>query len=276
MRTFVALSDIHFPYEDPQALTLVRAFLKDFRPDELILNGDIYDMPQISKYHMRRNEVLKTGNIQDHLDHGEEGVSLLVDAAGATKNKFALGNHEDRWDAYLGSQAKELASMRCLEFEKVFNLQSFEWKKYGDGFWLNDRLFIYHGESLGASWTDKERQKVGASSITGHQHKQGVTYHRDRSRSYKNIGQGCLCQLNPPYLRTPPNWQQGFAYGYILDDDKFRAIETEIVHGEDEVWMCPEGELYAVDKWGSRVRRKKAVRKPARSSKTAPARSAVQ
>jgi hypothetical protein len=256
LKTFVALSDIHFPYEDPQAIALVTEFLKDYQPDELYLNGDIYDMPQISKYAMRRTEVLKTGSLQSHLDHGIEGVSKLIDAAGAKKNFFALGNHEDRWDAYLGSQAKELASLKCLEFDKVFKLDGIAWKKYGDGFWLNDRLFLYHGEVTGVNWTDKERAKIGGSSITGHQHKQGVSYHRDRSRAYKNIGQGCLCRLDPPYLRTPPNWQQGFVYGYIIDDDKFRAIEAEVVQGEEEVWMAPEGQIYAVDKSGSRVRRR--------------------
>lgn len=247
IKSFVALSDIHYPYEDPQAMALVTKFLKDFQPDELYLNGDIWDMPQISKYAQRRTEVLRTGNIQDHLDHGIRGVHSLVDAAKPRRTRLALGNHEDRWEAYLGSEAKALVSLKCLDFDKVFQLKGIEWKKYGDGYWLNDRLFLYHGEALGANWTDKERQKIGGSSITGHQHKQGVTYHRDRSRTYKNIGQGCLCQLNPPYLRTPPSWTQGFVYGYIIDDDKFRAIETEIVRGENEIWMAPEGVLYRTE-----------------------------
>lgn len=272
MRTFVALSDIHFPYEDPDAMKLVLEFLEDFHPDELYLNGDIWDMPQISKYAMRRGELLKTGNLQAHLDHGIEGVAKLIEAAGARRNYLALGNHEDRWDAYLGSQAKELASLKCLEFDQVFKLQGIAWKKYGDGFWLNNQLFLYHGEAIGASWTDKERAKIGGSSITGHQHKQGVTYHRDRARTYKNIGQGCLCRLDPPYLRTPPNWQQGFVYGYIFDADKFRAIEVEIVQGVDEVWMAPEGKMYRTRRASaSRARSKGAPKLTVVKKSTVPA-----
>lgn len=260
MRSFVALSDIHFPYEDPKALKLVMKFLRDFHPDELYLNGDIYDMPQISKYSMRRTELLKTGDVQSHLDYGNEQVSKLIDAAGAKRNFFALGNHEDRWEAYLGSEAKALASLRALEFEQVFNLKGIKWKKYGDGFWLNDSLFMYHGSFVGPNWTAKERAHTGSSTITGHQHQQGVSYHKDRSRAYKNIGQGCLCRLDPPYLRTPPNWQQGFVFGYIYDDDKFRAIEAEIVQGEDDVWMSPEGVMYRIGRSDSqgRVRETKA------------------
>lgn len=244
MRTFVALSDIHFPHEDPQAIKLVEQFLRDFHPDELYLNGDIWDMPQISKYAVRRTELLRSTDIQDDLDHGIEGVARLIDAAAPRKTCLALGNHEERWETYLGSQAKAIAGLRCLDFDKLFQLQGIDWKKYGEGFWLNDRLFLYHGFNIGVNWTDKEREGAGASTITGHKHQQRVTYHRDRSRTYKNIGQGCLCKLNVPYLRTPPNWQQGFVYGYIIDNDKFRAIETEIVRGEDEIWMAPEGQIY--------------------------------
>lgn len=254
VKTFVALSDIHFPYEDKQAIQLVTQFLKDFRPDTLILNGDIWDCPHISKYSMRRAELLKTTPLQEHLSYGIEGVSKLIDAAGAKNNKLNLGNHEDRWELYLGTEAKALASLECLDFEKVFKLESLDWKKYGDGFWLNDRLFISHGTKIGVNWTENERQDAGASTITGHKHQQRVTYYKDRSRSYKNIGQGCLCSFNVPYLRTPPNWQSGFIYGFILDNDKFRAVETEIIHGEDSTWMMPEKVFYKIDN-GGRMRK---------------------
>jgi UDP-2,3-diacylglucosamine pyrophosphatase LpxH len=245
-KSFVTISDIHYPYQDAAALKLVTMFLKDFHPHELYFNGDIYDMPQISKYSMRRAELLKTTSVQEHLDIGNEGVARLVDAAGARKNRFTLGNHEDRWEMYLGSEAKALASLRCLEFDKVFQLDKMEWKKYGDGFWLNDRLFLYHGTFINVNWTDTERQRIGASTITGHMHKQRVTYHTDRSKTYKSIGQGCLCKLDPPYLRIPPNWQQGFAYGYLMDSEKFITKEVEIIEGDGYKWMMPEGKLYRV------------------------------
>lgn len=250
-KSFVSLSDIHYPYQDKDAEVLVTKFLKDFQPDILVFNGDIFDMPTISKYNPRRLEVVREMPLQKHLDIGVAGMSKLIDAANPREVKFALGNHEDRWELYLGTKAKELSSLRALDMEQVFQLGGIDWCHYGQGFRLNNNLFVYHGEALGAGWTDKERQKAGASTITGHQHKQGVSYHRDRTRAYKNVGQGCLCSLNPPYLRTPPNWQQGFVYGYIHDDDKFRMIEVEIVQGEDDVWMSPERKLYRVGRKAS-------------------------
>lgn len=263
MKSFVSLSDIHWPYEDKECMRLVTEFLGDFRPDILVLNGDLHDMPAISKFSMRRPEILKTTPLQDQLDYGIGEMEKLIQSAHPREVKYALGNHEDRWDAYLGSEAKALASLKCLDFDQVFKLQGIEWKKYGDGFWLNDSLFIYHGGFVGANWTEKERKHIGGSSITGHQHMQGVTYHRDRSRSYKNIGQGCLCKLDPPYLRTPPNWQQGFVAGFIYDSDKFRAVEIEIVQGKDSVWMAPFGEkIYSVKKVPDLRRRKAARRVP--------------
>jgi predicted phosphodiesterase len=248
VKSFVSLSDIHYPYEDPKAMELVRQFLKDFQPDEVVLNGDIFDCPTISKYSPRRAELVKEISLQEQLDHGTEKLEELRDCAPHAEWHFVEGNHEDRFQAYLGSKARELASLNCLDFDKLAKLDELKMShtRYGEGIALNDRLFVYHGQYVGANWTDKERSQAGCSTITGHQHQQRVTYHRDRSRSYKNVGQGCLCSMNPPYLRTPPNWQQGFVYGYIIDEDKFRVIETEIVRGEHEVWMAPDGEVYRV------------------------------
>lgn len=241
---FVSLSDIHWPYADEKAMELVKCFLADFQPDILLLNGDIADFPTISKYAPRRLEAMKEINLQDQLDVAIDGIEELRDYAETMV--YIEGNHEDRLQAYLGSKAKELASLRALDFHNLMELDRLKVQSvpYGDGVWLNDRLFVYHGQYVGVGWTDKERLHTGASTITGHQHQQRVSYHRDRSRAYKNVGQGCLCQMNPPYLRTPPNWQQGFAHGYILDEDKFRVIETEIVRGEKELWMAPEGSVY--------------------------------
>lgn len=245
MKSFVSLSDIHYPYEDPKCLELVRAFLKDFQPDILILNGDIFDMPQISKFHLRRKEVMLATNIQSDIDHGHAGLELLMDAAKAKEILYPMGNHEDRWEAFLGAKAPELASLRALTIEELLVPDGVKYTSYGNGYWLNDSLFIYHGLYIGKNnWTDAERLQIGASSITGHRHHQRVTYFTSRKQTFKNIAQGCLCKLDPPYLRSSSDWQQGFVYGYIIDDDKFRAIEVEIVTGDDTIWMAPEGTLY--------------------------------
>ena len=245
MKSFVSLSDIHYPHEDPRCMKLVEAFLKDFRPDILILNGDIFDMPQISSFRKRRKEIMLSTNIQDDIDRGREGLERLLDAAGAKEHLYPMGNHEDRWESYLGNKAPELASLRALTMEELLIPKGVKYKSYGDGYWLNDSLYIYHGLYVGKNnWTDAERLQIGASSITGHRHHQRVSYFTNRKQTFKNIAQGCLCKLNPPYLRSTSDWQQGFTYGHIIDDEKFRAIEVEIVTGDETIWMAPEGTLY--------------------------------
>lgn len=267
MKTFISLSDTHYPYEDKDAMTMVRAFMEDLQPDIVVLNGDILDCPTISKYAPRRGELLKETSLQDQLDYATDRLEELRETVPGARFEFIEGNHEDRLQLYLGSKAKELASLRVLDFDQLAKLDDLGMNHtvYGQGVWLNDRLFCYHGQYIGSNWTDKERMSSGASTITGHQHQQRVSYHRDRSRSYKNVGQGCLCSMNPPYLRTPPNWQQGFVYGYIFDNDKFRTIEVEIVRGEHQLWMAPEGEMYTAT-LASTSRRRKATRTSPRAA----------
>lgn len=228
-------------------MTLVERFLDDFRPDRLILNGDILDCPMLSKYQPRRAEVVKATNLQEHIDRANAGLDRLLDKAG--KTDWIDGNHEDRLETYLGSRAPELGSLRSLSMQQLLGLgdRGVSYSAYGEGVYLTPDLLVYHGRYTGSQWTDKERVAAGASTITGHQHKQRVTYHSDRQRRYKNVGQGCLCKLNPPYSPVPPDWQQGFAHGYLWGGNRFRVIETEIVRShEGTVWMAPEGVAYVV------------------------------
>ena len=244
---FVSISDIHFPYEDPAAMVLVEKFLDDFRPDRLVINGDAVDAPMLSKYQPRRVEVVWATNLQEHLDHANSGLDRILRLAGRTD--WVDGNHEDRLEIYLGSRAPELGSLRSLSMQELLGLPArrVAYHNYGSGVYLAPDLFVYHGRYIGSQWTDKERVAAGVSTITGHQHKQRVTYHSDRQRRYKNVGQGCLCKLNPPYSPTPPDWQQGFVHGYVWGGNRFRVIETEIVRShEGTVWMAPEGVVYEV------------------------------
>lgn len=235
-------------------MTLVDQFLDDFRPDDLYLNGDLLDCPQLSKYQMRRLEVVRATPLQEHFDHA--GAALDKLAAKVGRVHWIDGNHEDRLETYLGSRAPELGSLRALAMPELLGLptRGISHTRYGGGIWVAPDLLVYHGRYIGSKWTDKEGLAAGGSTITGHQHKQAVTYRTDRKRRYKNVGQGCLCKLDPPYSPTPPDWQQGFVYGYVWADNRFRVIEVEIVrsHG-GTTWMSPEGKQYEVkdgrEKW---------------------------
>ena len=183
-------------------MSLVEKFLDDFRPDRLVINGDCIDAPMLSKYQPRRVEVVRATNLQEHLDHANAGLDRLLEKAG--KTDWIDGNHEDRLETYLGSRAPELGSLRSLSMSELLGLQArrVAYHGYGDGVYLAPDLFVYHGRYIGGRWTDKEGLAAGASTITGHQHKQGVTYRTDRQRRYKNVGQGCLCKLDPQIGRA--------------------------------------------------------------------------
>lgn len=247
MKSFVSLSDIHYPYEDKDAMILVKKFLADFHPDILILNGDIYDCPQLSKYSQRHKEAANSRQLGDDLAYGLRQLGELIDLANPQQTHFISGNHEDRLNSYVGRNAPAIASVINLDTGQLFAPPTSTFYPYGSGLWLTDSLFVYHGTRIGINWTAAEQRDVGASTITGHQHRQGVTYHRDRSRQYKNVGQGCLCRLDPPYMRVPPDWQQGFAFGWVWGQDRFRVVEAEIVRGEEASWTAPLGKIYRSD-----------------------------
>ncbi len=46
----VVANDFHVPFQDEQALALLRRFLRAERPEWLILNGDFQDFWEISRF----------------------------------------------------------------------------------------------------------------------------------------------------------------------------------------------------------------------------------
>lgn len=206
----VVLSDIHIPHHDPRALAVALAALADLRPTVIILNGDIVDEAPTGAYPKDPREV---GTLADEFAETRAFLAAVRKIAPKAAVHFTMGNHEDRLERYLTRQAPELASLGQLSLCALLDLDKHSVRFVNTGDCVTFGPFeISHGEVVRKGSGNSIRghmQKRGGSMLMGHIHRLGVIMQTDRFGTHYGVENGCLCGLEPSYIKHP-DWQQGF------------------------------------------------------------------
>ena len=226
---FVVLSDIHFPYHDEKALKAVYNFLSNTQVDTIILNGDILDFYDVSSFDKDPDRI---NSLQKEIDMAQKFFKKLRVLVPKARIVFIAGNHDgDRLERYL-KKHPELYSLNALQIPNLLNLDNYVIEYYRDEFRLG-QLKIIHGDVIRkfSAYTAKaELEKHDTSGISGHSHRLSCYYYRTPERYLAWYESGCLCRLDPEYIKSP-NWSQGFLYGYI-EKDSFAVTPIPIVDGK--------------------------------------------
>ncbi len=195
---------VHVPHHDKGAVKILKEFIKDFKPHDVVNLGDLMSADQISSY---PND--STLDLEDEFEMARQVNKDL----GVTH--FAMGNHEQRLQR-VGLVKKTLRKT----FDPVKNLHLVEegihWKPYHQkkvfkfgkltalhGFWFNQYAAAKHAQAYDCC-------------VFVHTHR--LQTHQPMHAFVKNTGFniGCLCRLDLPYMadKPPRGWGQGFAFGY--------------------------------------------------------------
>ena len=219
----------------------------------IIFNGEIIDMAQISTFSRRRHDLLRSTTLQDDIDR----TILLQDGFHEASPRASLhqidGNHEDRLKRYLGTQAREIGSLRNLLMEEVFHYEQrgfASYRPYGEGMWLADNLFVYHGSTVAQApgqSVKKDVDRMGASVIVGHVHRRSHTRIRQGAHEHAGIENGCLCQVSAEYS-PHTNWTHCITFVRVYDNRHWKADVIDIIT-DPELGICYadwEGFRYSV------------------------------
>lgn len=155
----VVLSDIHLPFEDGAALASALNYTREFKPDLIVLNGDVLDCYALSSYIKDPAQAWATVHVER-----ERAVTLQQACLAITPNVIYLGgNHENRWDKAIAHELEHpsprgRAVMEVLAegpvnpqaaFERFFVQAGVTWKPYGWRVELaQGNLVITHGFRL--------------------------------------------------------------------------------------------------------------------------------
>lgn len=253
MKKYVALYDLHYGFErknrhkvplhDHKAVAAALSFIRDFKPDTVILGGDALDCGAIS-----------------HHNHGKpgriEGLRILADAEmfrteilselESDKKReliYIVGNHE----AWLDDLMEEKPGLEgVLDLNHMLKLD--RWKIIPQGGYHHfGKLTFIHGDQLRSNeYCAKYAVLAYQRNIRfGHFHTYQsftMTSACDTTMGRTGVAVPCLCRKDPSYGNAAPNkWVQGFNYGYVWDNGNFNDYTVIIVDGR----FVANGKMYA-------------------------------
>jgi hypothetical protein len=228
---------VHVPFEDPKTLEATLDFLKYWKPEEVILNGDIYDLYALSSH---KKDAKQSLDFQVEVDAAREFNRKLRSAVGKDCSiLFNQGNHEARWEAYHAKYSPETQYLDDNKFESWFRLAetNIRYNRGVGGSYANTyvgAVCVGHFPILRADSGASAKAivlKRFESVVTHHSHRMG-TYVKT-TPSGRFIGQegGCLCTLTPDWTEAP-DWEQGFVILQTLKGkDRFWLDAIRVVNG---------------------------------------------
>jgi len=228
----LALYDIHFPEHDEAAMEVVFEFIKDFKPNWIILGGDQMNFDTISGWNYRKPKLVEGKRLnREYRSFQEKILDRLEDVLPKKCKKFFIvGNHEYRLERLIERNPQYEG---FVELENNLKLDDWIIIPFNDVFNIGDMHFT-HGWYYNVHYAKKTVLEAQKMIFVGHVHKPQV--HTAASPAYalpkQCVGLGCLCNRNPDYLEDKPNaWVHQFLFWYMFDDGTFTYYTPTIING---------------------------------------------
>lgn len=211
------LSDIHVPFHSLEALTCAIKYLRNQQIDCLYLNGDTFDFYSISRHEKEKD----LRDFPREIEMARNFLQKLRDIFPTIPIYFKAGNHENRFQRYLFSQAEEFAGLHELQFDKFFRMDhlKIEWVEDWQGMEMGD-LLVCHGHELMAGGMNPSQttfNKTFCNTLIGHVHRTTSTTKKDGFKKFiHSYSTGCLTHLSPKYYPFAQH-NHGFALVEIQD-----------------------------------------------------------
>jgi predicted phosphodiesterase len=228
------LSDLHIPYHSIESIQIALEYGMEAQVDAIYINGDLIDFAKISRWAKdptKPNVQVEVDMVQEFL-YGLSCFGLPI--------YYKMGNHEDRWNAYLLQNAPELYDFDLLQMDTILNLDEF-------GVQLIDsrviahfgKLLVIHGHEFGESVFSPVNParglflKAKTSIVAGHNHQTSSHHENDlNGNPTATFSLGCLCDMSPDYRPFGfTKWNHGFAVVEIEENGYFTVHNKRIIEG---------------------------------------------
>ena len=230
------LCDIHFPEQHGEALAAALQNCKDSNVDGLIINGDMLDMYNGSRF-LRET---KRPSIREEIAMGRDFLSFLREEFGDIPIIYKFGNHEERLRHFVLNNAREIEDLEGMSLEEQLKLKDFGVQQVNREIIWAGKLAVLHGHEMQNSFAPPVNPARGAflrakcSVLIGHHHH--ISQHREgnlKGDMFVTYSVACLSTLAPeynPYGYT--KWANGFAKIDVRSSGNYRVFNHEIIKGE--------------------------------------------
>jgi predicted phosphodiesterase len=231
------MGDLHIPYHNIPATRTTIAHFKKRTVDVLLINGDLIDFHRLSRFMKdpgARNAAVEIKRTREFLD-------AIDDAFPKARKIFKFGNHDERYDHYIITQAEEIFHIlkEHASLQKLLELEDRGWE------WVTEKRPIYagklsilHGHEMPAAMIGPVNAARGlflrtkVSAMVNHHHQ--VSEHSEpdiRGKLITTWSVGCMCELHPMYARFN-RWAHGAAEVELARGGDFRTHNFRIHEGQ--------------------------------------------
>lgn len=220
--------DTHLPYQDKRAVDLALKIADYFKPELLILLGDILDAAGFSRFDHDASD--PKSFFQTELNEWHGLARAISHAAPDAEKLYLLGNHEARIQKWLWKNP-QLKGYEGLDLANALKLgdHGFDHKVHEELDLCQGQLTVRHGTFLGGSTSGAaarlEMQRAGTSGVSGHVHRAAQYIQRDKRGLRVWIESGHLAENPPHYAPTIQNWCQAVTVGEISRDENDFSLE---------------------------------------------------
>ena len=233
MRRGIIISDRHHDEKEEfhPAYLLVKQFAKEWNPDFVVDLGDTLDLSYFSSFNKEDVSLLGNCNWEKDVEllrrEDDEWLEICSDFT------RLQGNHDYRAEK-MGDKIP--AFRQSLDYEWRFNVakNGIKYVRELDQPLRVGKLNLLHGWWCNKYHAAKHVAEYSGNCCYGHVHKfqseSKVLHAQDKAIMAQSLG--CLCDLNPEWLRgRPANWQHGFGIVYLQDNGNFNLYGVTIVDG---------------------------------------------
>lgn len=241
-------SDPHGWLADLSALRCINSVLQSNKFDEVCINGDIIDVPYISRHSSKLYEdgILSGYSEINEIEYTKEQILKPLRESTDAQIRVRTGNHDERITKPFNIGQSQLARLAILykhyqttSLDKMLDLQASNGVLYdpSDVYTYFDMFDVVHGLSLAKNAPDKNIQEYMSSGGSGHSHRLHPYYRTNRKKPYVWFEMGhTRIGEQVEYFPTGkiPDWQQGFVAVSFLEENgnvRFFGEPVNIVEG---------------------------------------------
>jgi predicted phosphodiesterase len=228
VKTGIVMADFHSPYQDKKLIKLVSEFIKEFKPGEIVLDGDILNYAAYGSHGKRKNETPYEEVNEDHV-----AANLMLDELLPNRKTELIwldGNHDKWQDDYFTENPNFFD-------DSIHRYSKLQLKKRGfgmilpyKGFYKAGKLNVTHGFRAGVTAVRSHLiQDFHANFVMGHIHKSDTaTSGNIEGKVMQGYSVGCMCKRDWNYSMFK-NSNQGFGIYFVQRNGNFSFYNVVVI-----------------------------------------------
>jgi len=254
MKLYVVISDVHDRHPANAspfgrlcrkvyhpAYRCVEKVIKAYQPHGIVNIGDMTDMDSLCRFNLDKRKKMENKRYWKDIDSLNHLLDRQCELSPKAEKIYIMGNHEDWVNQYL-EYHPEMSADRDSGHGGIDFVRDTQLKERGyeviplNGTKRLGKALFMHGLYTNLHHAYKTSQVYPKTIFYGHSH--DVQTHSFTSPiDQKDVRvaecMGCLCDLNPSWMRNKPNkWVHAFGMFWLKDNGEFQMDRKIVIKDE--------------------------------------------